>query len=310
MYSVAVNSFEEWRVAAREYLSANISPQQIQWLSGQQAGVFDGQVLSIETNASNNSSKNELKKKQKGRVAVPSAFLLQLKQASNYIGNVTPEAKWALFYSLLWRVSKINRDTLLLKSDSEVQQLERMVKSVNRDMHKMKAFVRFKTDSSVFDDIGSAPNQKQSSEYYTAWFEPEHAIVNAIAPFFVKRFTGMKWSILTPYGCAHWDQHQLILSPGIRRPDIREDEFDSFWRVYYRNIFNPARLKQQAMRSEMPKKYWKYLPESICIHELASGSAARVDNMINAESTNSERVRQQSKQVTEFQDQLRRQSRL
>ena len=58
----------------------------------------------------------------------------------------------------------------------------------------------------------------------------------------------------------------------------------------------------------MPKKYWKYLPESICIKELATNSAARVAEMVDTDVTDSERVRKISKKVTKVQDKLRKQN--
>ena len=62
-----------------------------------------------------------------------------------------------------------------------------------------------------------------------------------------------------------------------------EDALDDLWRTYYRSIFNPARLKVRAMQSEMPKKYWKNLPEAELIAELIAGSAGRVDEMLRTE---------------------------
>ena len=300
MYSALVNNFEQWRAAARRYVAAEVSPEQIQWLSDQQGGLFeDIEPFRLKNTATEN-------------VTVPANFISRVKQASHYIGRMPPETKWPLFYSLLWRITKIDRRIMTLKSDSQVQQLDKMIKSVNRDMHKMKAFLRFKSEASLINDLASDTTRDTNctDKHYTAWFEPEHAIIEPISPFFVKRFTGMSWSILTPHGCAHWNQKELIQSPGISRPDIRDDEFDHFWRAYYRSIFNPARLKEQAMRSEMPKKYWKYLPESICIKDLATNAATRVDAMADADCTSSERVRQRSKRVTGFQDTLRQENKL
>ena len=77
-----------------------------------------------------------------------------------------------------------------------------MEKAVRRDIHKMRAFVRFRK-------IGEGDDER-----YVAWFEPEHFIVERNAPFFVRRFTGMRWSILTPKLCAHWDTAELTFSPG------------------------------------------------------------------------------------------------
>jgi len=297
MYGASVNNFDEWRKAARDYLQADIAPEFVQW-SCQQTVLFTDQELGKDSDHT------------KKAVNVSAQFISKLKLASCYLGKMQPEKKWSLFYSLLWRITKIDRNALLIKSNSDVQQLERMVKSVNRDMHKMKAFVRFKTDTSILEqpDIDLLKTE-DGDAHYIAWFEPEHAIIEAIAPFFVKRFTVMNWSILTPYGCVHWNQQQLIHSPGISRPDLQEDEFDMFWCTYYRSIFNPARLKQQAMRSEMPKKYWKYLPESICINDLVTRASARVTGMVDADATDSERVRKASKRVTELQNKLRRENR-
>ena len=64
-----------------------------------------------------------------------------------------------------------------------------MAKEVRRDEHKMHAFVRFR-------EVG------RGNERFVAWFEPEHHIVELAAPFFVRRFTDMRWSILTPELCA------------------------------------------------------------------------------------------------------------
>jgi DNA polymerase len=59
-----------------------------------------------------------------------------------------------------------------------------IAQAVRRDTHKMKAFVRFR----------EVPGQPDA---FIAWFEPQHHIVDRVAPFFARRFTGMRWAILT-----------------------------------------------------------------------------------------------------------------
>ena len=54
---------------------------------------------------------------------------------------------------------------------------------------------------------------------------------------------------------------------------------EELWRTYFSNIFNPARLKVKAMQSEMPKKYWKNLPEASLIPDLIAGAEKRVQTM-------------------------------
>jgi DNA polymerase len=169
-----------------------------------------------------------------------------------------------------------------------------MEKSLQRDLHKMYAFVRFrKTDMS-------------DGEHFIAWFEPEHYIVNATAQFFIDRFRGMQWSILTPFCSLHWDGSQLVRGPGARREDAPPDDaFESGWRGYFESTFNPARLNPDVMRSHMAKKYWKNLPEARSIPELIRTAPLRVRQMLEQEIAMPRR-RDPQKAVAAMQDQTPR----
>ena len=52
------------------------------------------------------------------------------------------------------------------------------------------------------------------------------------------------------------------------------------WKTYYASIFNPARVKIGAMLKEMPKKYWKNMPETALVPGLIAGAQARESGMI------------------------------
>ena len=104
---------------------------------------------------------------------------------------------------------------------------------------------------------------------YLAWFEPDHHILALAAPFFVERFRAMLWTIVTPEARASWDGAALHFGPGGSRDEVpADDATEEHWRTYYVNIFNPARLKVDAMKREMPVKYWKNLPEAQLIAPL------------------------------------------
>jgi uracil-DNA glycosylase family protein len=106
----------------------------------------------------------------------------------------------------------------------------------------------------------------EDGEHYVAWFEPDHFILERNAAFFVRRFAGMRWTILTPYASASWDGEELTFGPGGDRASApREDDAEELWKTYFKSIFNPARLKVKAMQAEMPKKYWRNLPEATLI---------------------------------------------
>lgn len=173
---------------------------------------------------------------------------------------------------MLWRL-QADRSLLANAVDRDMAVLHLMEKAVRRDSHKMKAFLRFKETTPAAD----------GRRRFVAWFEPDHFTVARTAPFFQRRFTDMDWLILTPRGTAAWDGEQLeVTDQTARRPDL-EDQTDELWRTYFRHIFNPARLKVKAMQSEMPKKYWKNMPEAALIPELIATAEARIGAMIEAE---------------------------
>jgi uracil-DNA glycosylase len=55
------------------------------------------------------------------------------------------------------------------------------------------------------------------------------------------------------------------------------------WRAYYESVFNPARLNPGAMRTEMPKRYWRNLPEALAIPGFVRSAPARLREMIERE---------------------------
>jgi DNA polymerase len=194
-----------------------------------------------------------------------SAKFVELAQSA--ILHRDPE-RFAILYRLLWRL-RSNHDLLAVATDPDVSQLTAMAKAVHRDQHKMKAFVRFR-------EIGRDPKSR-----FVAWFEPEHHIVETTAPFFASRFADMAWSILTPDVCAHWDGHAVSITQGVAKADApTEDRLEETWRRYYASIFNPARLKVKAMQTEMPKKYWRNLPEASLIKPLIESAERLTGAMI------------------------------
>ncbi len=141
---------------------------------------------------------------------------------------------------------------------------------VRRDLHKMRAFLRFRE---MEDEEGTR---------FVAWFEPDHHIVRANAGFFVDRFAAMRWSILTPDLSLHWDGKALSEGPGAARGDAPSgDPIEEVWKTYYASIFNPARMKVGAMLKEMPRKYWKNMPETALVPGLIARAQARESGMIS-----------------------------
>ena len=258
--------FAVWRRAARGALQRGLAPEEIHWqpLDSDQPALGD---LFDEAEPTEPDAPVAV---DATNVRVPKAFF----PLAEAVACHRDPARWALLYRVLWRLTHGGEARLLdIVVDPAVHALLALEKAVRRDVHKMRAFVRFRT-------IASEGNE--TPPWYVAWFEPEHHIVERNAPFFVDRFAAMHWSILTPDRCAHWDGGRLDFSAGLPRSAApkSDDAMESLWREYYRSIFNPARLKLRAMRREMPKRYWKNLPEAQAIPELIHAAPGRVDTML------------------------------
>jgi uracil-DNA glycosylase family protein len=105
--------------------------------------------------------------------------------------------------------------------------------------------------------------------------------VRANARFFVDRFANRRWPILTPELSIHRGSETLSEGPGATRSEAPEgDPAEDMWKTYCASIFNPARLKAGAMLKEMPRKYWKNMPETALIKELAAGARQRETAMV------------------------------
>ena len=248
-------NFAAWQKIARRALANDLAPENVIWeeLGGDQPALamFDEHGKEGEEAIT--------------RFRVPKSFI----ESAMRVACHRDPKRWALLYRVLWRLTHGEARLLEIVVDSDVNDLRRMEKAVRYEVHKMRAFVRFR----AVEHAGAT--------WHVAWFEPEHHIVELNAPFFRDRFASMRWSILTPERCVHWDGQHLTFTIGVSSSGARAaDATEELWRTYYRNIFNPARLKTKAMEKEMPKRYWKNLPEAEMIPGLLREAPARVDKML------------------------------
>jgi uracil-DNA glycosylase len=249
----APDDFEGWREAARALALVGAAPEEIVWqVAGEAADLFGAPAAAPPAPA--------------GLFSVSRAFVAL---AEAVVCHRDPE-RFALLYAMLVKLRE-RADALDDKADPLVHRLEAMARAVRRDLHKMHAFLRFRE---VETDAGPR---------FVAWFEPDHHIVRAAAGFFVRRFASMRWSILTPALSLHWDGETLSEGPGASKADAPAgDPVEAVWKTYYASIFNPARVKIGAMLKEMPKKYWKNMPETALVAELVKGAQARESEMAAA----------------------------
>lgn len=276
LLQVEVDGFENWRTAARRLLISGASPETIQWIDrrssqGRQQRTLDysaGMRPGAAADAPNDGAQSaEL-------FRVPKAFL----ELAKTVAQHRSPRRWELLYRMLWRITGGERHLLEIASDGDVHQAIQMEKAIRRDAHKMKAFVRFRK-------VGAGEGER-----YVAWHRPDHYVVPITADFFARRFDVMRWAILTPDESVFWDGSRLDFGPGcprsasIKQDAPSDDEMEELWKTYYASIFNPARIKLNAMRAEMPKKHWATMPETELIEGLVRQAPKRVDEMVEKHS--------------------------
>lgn len=207
---------------------------------------------------------------------IPAAFLDTCQRLLLHRDPVRLE----LMYRLLWRLQRepqLRADPL----DPDVAQANRMLRAVNRDIHHLHGFVRFRP---VRDWPGATTNNAAPDDcWHVAWCEPQHRTLAAAAPYFTRRMANLPWAILSPDGSAIWDTRHLHLLPP--EDDTHAslppaDAGETLWLTYYASTFNPTRLKLAAMRRAMPAHYWKNLPEAALIEPLAASAGQRLEGMV------------------------------
>ncbi|MES2977754.1 MAG: UdgX family uracil-DNA binding protein [Pseudomonadota bacterium] len=289
-----------FRQAARALLDQDVEPARVSWHIADSAcpDLFADSAV-IDSSAGLQGGASPLRHPAAtatATVTVPADFLAL---CESVILHRDP-GRFGLLYRLLWRLQRepdLRHDPL----DADRVLAGQMAQAVRRDMHKMKAFVRFRT---VEDD--QFRRRPEEGPLHVAWFEPEHHIVQAVAPFFARRFTQMRWVILTPEASVRSvsrirnvkeaGAHEVVqaaeptgpegfpsleFGPGAKREEAPPaDAGEKLWLTYYQSIFNPARLKLRMMQQEMPRRYWKNLPEAQFISELSAAASARSQAMV------------------------------
>ncbi|MES2398656.1 MAG: UdgX family uracil-DNA binding protein [Pseudomonadota bacterium] len=279
-----------FRRASRALIARQMLPEQIIWSSGDEStqdlfGAHSRTGSSGQRDTFHCLSPDEFAAAP--ALSVPPEFMTLCQAA---ILHSDPN-RFGLLYRILWRLSHepgLRHDPL----DADIMKAQQLAHAVRRDMHKMKAFVRFR---SVQDE--TFKTHPEGGPLHVAWFEPGHHIVEAVAPFFARRFAQMRWAILTPECSVEWnnagaelppvkdadagDLPGLRFGPGASKQDAPPpDAGEQLWLTYYQHIFNPARLKVKMMHKEMPRKYWKNLPEAEMIQSLVAGAHESSTRMI------------------------------
>ncbi|HEX8562825.1 MAG TPA: TIGR03915 family putative DNA repair protein [Flavobacterium sp.] len=141
-----------------------------------------------------------------------------------------------------------------------VMGISKLDKSVNRERHRMKAFIRF---------------QETSDGVFYAPIEPDYNVLPLIAGFFKNRYADQQWIIYDLkrkyglfYNLESVEVIRLDMQPELKREFLpaeaihnKEGLYSLLWNDYFRSTNIPARKNMKLHIQHVPKRYWKYLTE-------------------------------------------------
>lgn len=144
---VRATRFEDWRHTARRLLISGAAPETIAWTDGrsktsqEQTDLFGNEFSVLPE------SPPENKDSSPSPFRVPPAFV----ETARKVACHRSPRRWEFLYRLLWRITGGEKNLLSNATDRDVYEVTAFQKAIQRDSHKMKAFVRFRKTT---DDAG------------------------------------------------------------------------------------------------------------------------------------------------------------
>lgn len=142
-------------------------------------------------------------------------------------------------------------------ADHDILKISKICKSVDRERHRMTAFVRF---------------EKMQDGVFFAKIDPDFNVTPLIRKHFKDRYQDQKWMIYDlrrNYGVLYdlencsffYPEERLNLNHYQEKHHDEEQNYQKLWQRYFvkTNIVERKNLKLHIQH--VPKRYWKYLTE-------------------------------------------------
>lgn len=164
-----------------------------------------------------------------------------------------------LLQTISYAVANSDKNILNDFSHNSVMELSKLVKSVHRERHRMKAFIRFEL---LKDGI------------YFAEILPDFDVLTLIITHFKNRYQDQKWLIydskrgygvyydLTSVEIISLDQPSSFGES--RKKDLLDEKelnYQKLWIEYFDHTNIKERKNDKLHVQHVPKRYWKYLTE-------------------------------------------------
>jgi probable DNA metabolism protein len=130
---------------------------------------------------------------------------------------------------------------------------------VEREKHRMEAFIRF---------------QHTADGIFYCGIDPDFNVIPLILNHFKKRYADQQWIIydLKRHYGIFYDLHKVeeitvalnpesLKSPASHQLDAKEELYQQLWKDYFKSTNIVARKNTKLHVRHVPKRYWKYLTE-------------------------------------------------
>lgn len=141
-----------------------------------------------------------------------------------------------------------------LLSHDRVLPVNRLVRTVRAEAHRLKGFVRFR---------------ELAGGFWYAPISPDHAVLTLIAPHFARRFSDQDWVIhdlkrgiaaVHDAGRREWATVPLELNS---EPEATERELlcSELWKRYFAGVTVEERMNRKLQNQHVPQRYRRHLTE-------------------------------------------------
>ena len=167
-----------------------------------------------------------------------------------YLSN--EKSKGMLIYYYLKFGFRKGKKTDYCFTEPEVKPIYDLSQKVSLEKHRMEGLLRF---------------QLLENGIYYAHIEPDHDIIELLAPHFSRRLSDQYWIIhdlsrdkAVLYNKMEWVSTFLYEKdiPALQEEEIK---IQNIWRSYFKHISVTERKNPRLQRNFMPKRYWKHLIE-------------------------------------------------
>lgn len=170
------------------------------------------------------------------------------------------KARDALFY-IIQQIFLGTKNILENFGDERVLLFDKTLTRVNRERHRMKAFIRF---------------QKSNEGMYYALVEPDFNVLPLVVEFFKNRYADQSWllyDLKRNYGLMYDtrqvtevqldkpDENSLSIQTSEITLDEKELHYQNLWKQYFKSTNIVARKNMKLHLQHVPRRYWKYLVE-------------------------------------------------